>query len=184
MRAGRSIFLTWSLVVYFISAYFFSDIMNNFIKEITPWQKRLIDTNIEYAIALFFLIFNILWQGIAVDCFSKTPFRILSIVYRAFIFPIIIAGALMAQLPFHLNLANQMPFGSLVLASVWIVIVGDPIGWVGQYLSSSSWFQKNIFKTREESANIIFYGFRGRVGMVVLHVGVLLLFCIGHIRVT
>jgi len=176
MMPGRSLILVWVISVFLITAEVFSDAFNILIKPSELWQKRLISSNIEYAMALFFLLFDALWQGIAVDAFSNWRGTFLLGMYRAFVFPMLLAGALVGLIPIDFDLQMETASFGWLIAVLWILVAGDPSAFIGHFLSRSAWFQEKIFKVGESRNSLLFQGMRGWSGILVLHVVILILY--------
>lgn len=169
----------WCVVVFLMTAQLFGDALQLLADTTESWQQRLIRSNIEYVLALFFLLFNLLWQGIAVDAFSKVSSRVFLTLYRAVIFPLLTVISLILLIPLEFNLHERVTPTHWATTILWILIAGDISGLIGKNLGHAEWFQEKIFKVGSTSKLLIFHGMRGRAGVLMLHFAILMFFIAG-----
>lgn len=180
MRVGQMLAILWAVAAFYVTALCFHEMFQLIADVQETWQKRLIDSNIEFAMALFFILIIALWHGVTADLIKKLSGPWL--LYRSAAFPALLAVAFILMIPF--DFSSNLNIGLLQIATValWFLLVGDPFLIIGKAIASSEWFRSNVLKADSNSRSMLFQGLRGWSGVAMLHVGLVLFYLAAFFR--
>lgn len=169
MGINKMLVAMWAAMAFVITAFGFYELLQLFANPEELWQQRLIGSNIEYAMSLFFLVIITVWHGVTADLIGKllVPW----VIYRSIIFPSLLAFSLIIMIPFDFSVAIDLNLSHCGILVLWFLLVGDPFGTIGKAIAGSEWFRNNILKVDSKPSSLMFQGLRGWSGVAVLHFG-------------
>lgn len=132
----------WMLVTFCLSVGTFTVVFSHFLTMSELWHQRVADSNISYALALFFVLFIALGHGLSAAYIKNSSF--ISKIYRIALLPVGLGVALISFFPVAFAPTSALDVSSIVVVVLWILISGAAGTYVGHWIASGSWFREKI----------------------------------------
>lgn len=167
-----AIIMLWVLATFCLSIGAFTVVLTNFLTMSELWHQRIVESNVSYVLALFFVLFVALGHGLSAAYARKSSFTVK--LYRIVLLPLGLGVALLSFFPIALVPASPLDIFSIAVMALWFFVSGVGGMGIGRWMASSLWFREKILIGRGSHR-----GMGGAFGFRMYNAGLLMILFAG-----